>query len=98
MCNKKNDELLEALDIEWNTCKKYLTEKDYEGAANYIRDLTSKEMDVNFYKTILILTKSFKDHEIVGPARAELYRKFYNFMIEKYPNFNLYYPHPDDNA
>jgi len=93
-----NNELIEDLKNLWETLMAFLKVRDYKAVVDYIAIFLNTDVDINYYKTILIITKDFKQHPIIGPVRAQLYKKYYNYMIEKYPNFSMYNPHPDDNV
>jgi len=80
------------------TCVDFFNSKDHQGFADYIEAHIGAPVDISIYKTILIVSKAFKNHPISGPARAKIYKKYYEFMIEKDPDFHLYNPHPDDNV
>lgn len=70
-------------------CQLLLSAKDYDGMIrlmeNYMKvhifeitDADKLMIEINELKIILIITKSFKEHDLIGPIRAELKSIFEN--------------------
>jgi hypothetical protein len=60
----------ELMDLHYKF-RGFLDKKDYTSTASLLNTY-NEETDVNVLKTALIITRSFKDHEVVGPPRQRV--------------------------
>lgn len=50
----------------------YLTAREYQEASNYLVSLTNEERSISEMKSGLVITKAFKNHEVIRESRANL--------------------------
>lgn len=69
--NSAKDEI-DSLDKIHNKCRFYLDKQDYGNFRKLIRLFIHENTDINILKTILIITRSFKEHERLKEARENI--------------------------
>lgn len=65
---------LKELEGIFDDLKKYYDARDYEGAKLYIIDLHSTTKDINRLRMVLLISKSFKNHEVLKDVLQETVR------------------------
>lgn len=72
--------LLDALKVLHYKCRDYLDAKEYKRLRRFLRLFDHQSVDVNFLKTILIITQGFKEQEDLSGIRNSIKEKFDNRM------------------
>lgn len=84
----ENDSFIDELIALHYKCRDFLDVRDYEGMVTFMEsykkldtphdDIEELIREINELKTILIITRSFKEHELIGPVRKEILNIFEN--------------------
>lgn len=70
--------------LVFNKLEKYYDKKDYRSAFNYIRFVLNEYNDVTYLRAILVISKSFKDNEILKNILFEVEKELSNKIGEVY--------------
>lgn len=76
------EELKDCLNAVWVIVDLYATKKDFRHLGNFIRSFIGRDYDLNILKTILVVTKSFKDNTYITIPRGKILREFNERQIK----------------
>lgn len=81
MGKKKDHVTVEYLMAVYEIFIHHLNDKRYEFVKGLMEAYTSSN-SLNELKTVLVITKAFKEHPILGEPRAKVYAQFKKYMDE----------------